>query len=85
MMLDIVECMSSIIKLCSCINYQLSIYIKKYRVKGKIMPEFTPFEKDKLFYEALVEAVGAVKAQQIIEKMQREYAMIKNASNIEIR
>ena len=49
------------------------------------MPEFTPYEHEKILYEALVEAVGAVKAQQILNRKQYEYAMIKNSSSIEIR
>lgn len=49
------------------------------------MPEFTPFEQDRILYEALIEAVGAVKAKQILDRKKYEYAMIKNASNIEVR
>ena len=49
------------------------------------MKHFTPYENEKVLYEALVEAVGAVKAQQILDRKKYEYAMIKNASNIETR
>ena len=49
------------------------------------MTKFTPYEQNKILYEALVDAVGAVKAQMILERKQYEYAMIKNSSNIEIR
>ena len=49
------------------------------------MHNFTPYQEQSILYEALVEAVGAVKAQQILEKKKYEYAMIQNSSNIEIR
>ena len=49
------------------------------------MPELTPFEKDKILYEALVEAVGTYKAEQILKRKEMEYAMIKNSSKVEIR
>lgn len=49
------------------------------------MNNFNPYEQQRILYEALVEAVGAVKAQQILEKKKYEYAMIKNSSNIEVR
>jgi hypothetical protein len=51
----------------------------------KTMHSFTPYQEQSILYEALVEAVGAVKAQQILEKKKYEYAMIQNSSNIEIR
>lgn len=49
------------------------------------MTNFTPYEENKILYDTLVEAVGAVKAKQILERKQYEYAMIKNSSNIEVR
>jgi hypothetical protein len=49
------------------------------------MYNFTPYQEQSILYEALVEAVGAAKAQQILEKKKYEYAMIHNSSNIEIR
>lgn len=49
------------------------------------MTRFTPYEENKILYEALVDAVGTSKAQMILERKQYEYAMIKNSSNIEIR
>lgn len=49
------------------------------------MTKFTPYERENILYDALVEAVGAVKAQQILDRKKYEYAMIKNSSNIEVR
>lgn len=50
-----------------------------------MMTYFTPFEKDKILWDALVEAVGAVKAEEILKRKQYEYAMIKSSSDLEIR
>jgi len=49
------------------------------------MTKFTPYEENKILYEALVDAVGQQKALMILERKQYEYAMIKNSSNVEIR
>ena len=49
------------------------------------MAKFTPYEEKQILYESLVDAVGAVKAKQILEKNRREYAMIKGIPNIEVR
>ena len=49
------------------------------------MIDITPYQEQVVLYNALVEAVGAVKAKQIIEKQKLEYATIMNCSNIETR
>lgn len=49
------------------------------------MNEFTPYEQQIILYNALVEAVGAIKAKKLLDKQKYEYAMIKNSSNIEVR
>ena len=49
------------------------------------MSELTPYEEKQILYNALVKAVGVLKAKQILEREKLEYAMIQNSSNIEIR
>lgn len=45
----------------------------------------TPYKDQIVLYNALVEAVGTIKAKHIIEKQKLEYAAIMNSSNIETR
>ena len=49
------------------------------------MINLTPYQYQIVLYNALVEAFGAVKAKQLIEKQKLEYAAIMNSSNIETR
>ena len=49
------------------------------------MISLTPYQKQIVLYNALVEAVGVLKAKQLIEKQKLEYAAIMNSSNIETR
>ena len=49
------------------------------------MISITPYQEQIVLYNALVEAVGAVKAKQLIEMQKLEYAAIMNSSNIETR
>lgn len=45
----------------------------------------TPYKDQIVLYNALVKAVGVLKAKQLIEKQKLEYATIMNCSNIETR
>ena len=49
------------------------------------MINLTPYQEQIVLYNALVEAVGGIKAKQIIERQKLEYAAIMNCSNIETR
>ena len=49
------------------------------------MINLTPYQEQIVLYNALVEAVGVLKAKQLIEKQKLEYAAIMNSSNIETR
>lgn len=49
------------------------------------MISITPYQYQIVLYNALVEAVGILKAKQLIEKQKLEYAAIMNSSNIETR
>lgn len=49
------------------------------------MINLTPYQEKIVLYNALVEAVGTIKAKQLIEKQKLEYAAIMNSSNIETR
>ena len=49
------------------------------------MINLTPYQDKIVLYNALVEAVGAVKAKQLIEMQKLEYAAIMNCSNRETR
>lgn len=49
------------------------------------MISLTPYQEQIVLYNALVEAVGVLKAKQLIEKQKLEYAAIMNSSNIETR
>ena len=64
---------------------ELTKWFRKLIYLKTKMDKFTPYEEKQILYESLVEAVGAIKAKQILEKNRREYAMIKGISNIEVR
>lgn len=49
------------------------------------MISLTPYQKQIVLYNTLAEAVGVLKAKQLIEKQKLEYATIMNCSNIETR
>ena len=49
------------------------------------MISLTPYKKQIVLYNTLVEAVGVLKAKQLIEKQKLEYATIMNCVNIETR
>ena len=49
------------------------------------MISLTPYQEQIVLYNALIEAVGVLKAKQLIEKQKLEYAAIMNCSNIETR
>ena len=49
------------------------------------MINLTPYQEQIVLYNTLVEAVGVVKAKQLIERQKLEYAAIMNSSNIETR
>ena len=49
------------------------------------MISLTPYQKQIVLYNALVEAVGVLKAKQLIEKQKLEYAVKYTREQIETR